>query len=175
MPAVSENVLEVVRQIREMGKEVSAAGMLFGNQSEEAILRKALAFGLDQACLISGATDRTDPHVKSKLIAKAIEKLGVPDILVVGGASGFGGGGQVGVRVAELLGFEDVWTVQDAVSAKSKSVLVVEQGSNQPRIPNVMAVMKAGSKEMVMFKAEEFLTADEQKPVALISREEWLA
>ena len=176
MPPVSENVLEAVRQIKESNQNVSTRALLLGNQAEDVVLRKALAFGLDQASLILGNVDAYDPYLKSRLIVKALEKLGVPDVLVVGGDSGFGSGGQVGIRVAELLGFENAETVNDiaSASASSRKVLLVEQDTNQPRIPNIMAVMKAGSKELTTLKAEELLTGEEFKPVQIISREEWL-
>ncbi len=162
MPPVSENVLEAVRQIKESNQNVSTRALLLGNQAEEIVLRKALAFGLDQACLILGDVDIYDPYLKSRLIAKALEKLGVPDVLVVGGDSGSGSGGQVGIRVAELLSLED------------DKFHLIEQGANQPRIPNIMAIMKAGSKELITLKAEELLTGEEFKSVQTISREEWL-
>ena len=174
LPAVCENVLEAARQIKEAGKEVQASSLLLGSKAEEPVLRKALAFGMDQACLLLGESEVLDAQAKAKAIARALEKWGVPDVLVVGGPSGFGGGGQVGLRVAELLGLEDVSSVQEAVVAGSKRVLLIEQGSNQPRIPNVIAVMKAGSKEIATIKIEELLSADELKPVVVISREEWV-
>lgn len=172
MPPVCENVLETIRQLKESGKEVQTAGLLLGLKAEETVLRKAIAFGLDQACLVLGESEHFDAQVKAKALSRALEKMGVPDVLVVGGSSGSGNGGQVGLRVAELLGFEDASSVQEALTPGSKRVLVIEQGANQPRIPNVMAVMKAGSKEMATIKIEEILSTDELKPVTEVSREE---
>lgn len=171
---VSENVLEVVRQMKEKVSDVVAVGILLGRAEDEPVLRKAIAFGLDQAVMITGNVDSLDHAAKAKIIKAAIDKLGKVDVLLSGGATKEGGGGQIGVRVAEALGFGGVQAIEDIFKSGPDCFLQVEFGSNQPKIPNMMAVMKASTKEITAWKIEDVLEASACKPVVEILREEWL-
>lgn len=171
---VAENVLEAGRQIKERVENAVFVGVLLGGENDEKALRKAITFGLDQALMVVGDVDTYDHLVKARILKATLDKAAAPDILIAGDATGAGGGGQTGVRVAEAFGFEETSEVDEAAKHGRPCFLEVALGANEPRIPNVMAVMKAGSKEIVRFHAGDLLAAEKRVPAVTVLREEWV-
>jgi electron transfer flavoprotein beta subunit len=90
--------------------EVIAVSM--GRPQADEALREALAMGCDSAILLSDqAFAQADISVTVHILARAVEKLGGADLVVAGQASADTGGGQIGPRLAEALGYAQVTEV----------------------------------------------------------------
>jgi len=171
---ISEHVLEAARQIKTQAESMKLIGFLLGRRGEVSALRKAMAFGLDQGVMIEAKEDTSDHFLIARVLKAAVDKLGSVHALVVGGASDAGGGGQTGLRVGEALGLDWVNMPEEVAKSKQGAAIVVELGTNEPKIPNVMAVMKAGKKEITHWKVEELLGEGDRTPVTSVLREEWV-
>ncbi|WP_332689673.1 electron transfer flavoprotein subunit beta/FixA family protein [Halalkalibacter lacteus] len=149
----------------EHGGEVTVVTV--GEEEAEKELRKALAMGADKAILLdSEEIDELDQYTTATLLATYLKDQEV-DIVLAGNVAVDGGSGQVGPRVAELLGMPQVTTitklkVQDGVATIVKDVegdeetievslpvlVTAQQGLNEPRYPSLPGIMKAKKKPL---------------------------
>jgi electron transfer flavoprotein beta subunit len=138
-----------------------------GEEEVEKELRTALAMGADKAVLLdSEELDELDQCTTATLLATYLNDQEV-DIVIAGNVAVDGGSGQVGPRVAELLGIPQVTTitklaVQDGVATIVKDVegdeetievslpvlVTAQQGLNEPRYPSLPGIMKAKKKPL---------------------------
>jgi electron transfer flavoprotein beta subunit len=138
-----------------------------GEEEVEKELRTALAMGADKAVLLdSEELDDLDQCTTATLLATYLKDQEV-DIVIAGNVAVDGGSGQVGPRVAELLGIPQVTTitklaVQDGVATIVKDVegdeetievslpvlVTAQQGLNEPRYPSLPGIMKAKKKPL---------------------------
>jgi electron transfer flavoprotein beta subunit len=138
-----------------------------GEEEVEKELRTALAMGADKAVLLdSEELDELDQCTTATLLATYLKDQEV-DIVIAGNVAVDGGSGQVGPRVAELLGIPQVTTitklaVQDGVATIVKDVegdeetievslpvlVTAQQGLNEPRYPSLPGIMKAKKKPL---------------------------
>jgi len=81
------------------------------------------------------------------------ERLGIPQITYVRKVS------VDGDNVVAERSLEDCF---ETVRAKTPVLLTVTNEINDPRIPSLMAIMKASKKEMVMWKAEDLEISEEK-------------
>ena len=107
-------------------------------------------------------------------LAAAVRKLGGCDLLLLGEGSADNYSGQVGPRLAELLGLPDITYVQqlDVTDADVRAVRSLEDGSevveaklpvlvtvlasiNEPRIPALRNIMAVGRKPMLEWAAAD--------------------
>jgi len=164
---------EAVRLKEKIGGEVTT--ITVGLEEAKTTLREALAMGADKAYLISDpAFEDSDTLAVSYILAEAIKKLGEFDLIICGEASSDSFSAQVGPRLAERLGIPQVTYVRkvsldgdnvvaertledcyETVKAKTPVLLAVTGEINEPKIPSLMAIMKASKKEIVMWKAED--------------------
>ena len=87
--------------------EIIAISM--GEASAEDGLREALAMGCGAAYLLTDEAFRNpDVTVTARVLAAAIAKLGGCDLVICGSQSGDTGAGQIGPRLAQLLGYAQV-------------------------------------------------------------------
>ena len=94
----------------EQGRTVVAFSM--GQPQADDALREALAMGCDAAYLLSDeAFKEADVSVTARVLAAAIEQLGGADLVLAGRASGDTGAGQIGPRLAEILGYAQITDV----------------------------------------------------------------
>jgi len=169
-----KNAIEAAMQIKEkQGAEVTA--LTVSAEDAKMILREALAMGADKAHMISDpAFEGSDTLATSYMLAEAIKKIGEFDLILCGEASVDSYSAQVGPRLAERLGIPQITyarklnvegniltaerTLEDSyetVTAKTPVLVTVTAEINTPRIPSLMAIMKASKKEIVTWTAQD--------------------
>lgn len=169
-----KNALEEALQIKEkQGAEVIA--LTVSAEDAKMILREALAMGADKAYMITDPSfEGSDTLVTSYILAEAIKKIGEFDLILCGEASVDSYSAQVGSRLAERLGIPQITyarklsvegnnltverTLEDCyetVKAKTPALVTVTAQTNTPRIPSLMAIMKASKKEIVIWTAQD--------------------
>lgn len=162
-----EYAVEEAIQLRdEHGGEVTVLSI--GEEEAEKQLRTALAMGADKAVLISieDDIDNIDEHTSAKVIADYLKDKDA-DLIIAGNVAIDGGSGQVGPRVAELLGINYITTITDLkvdgstvtavrdVEGDSETIetslpllVTAQQGLNEPRYPSLPGIMKAKKKPL---------------------------
>jgi electron transfer flavoprotein beta subunit len=180
-----ENALETALQLRDAtGGSVTA--LTFGTEEAEEVLRKALAMTADEAALVV-REDGTAPDALTvaRVLAAAVGRLGMFDVVMVGRESGDWGVGQTGGMLAEELGVPMVALVDhaepsgDGVTLRRQTdtgfdtiesrvpvlVTITNCEGNVPRIPKTRDVMKSYRKPLTSWPVGE-LGADTGEPVA---------
>jgi len=176
-----KNALEEAIRIKEkLGGELFTATV--GSSDAKTTLREALAMGADKAYLISDpAFENSDTLVTAYVLAEAIRKIGPFDLILCGEASIDSFSAQVGPRLAELLGIQLITYARklglevdaviaernledciQTVKAKMPVLVTVTNEINEPRIPSLMAIMKASKKEIVIWNAADLNVASEK-------------
>jgi electron transfer flavoprotein beta subunit len=161
---------EAVRLKEKLGGEIMT--VTASGEDAKTSIREALAMGADKGYFINDeALLNSDTLVTSFVLAEAIKKIGQFDLIVCGEASIDGFSAQVGPRIAELLNIPvityarkislegNVVTVErtledryETVKTKTPAIVTVTKEINEPRIPSLMAIMKASKKEIVTWK-----------------------
>ena len=172
-----ENALETALQFREKSAaEAKITALIFGADSAEDSLRKALAMKADNAVLVTndGAAN-PDPLAVAQVLAAAIRKLGAFDLVMVGRESGDWGVGQTGGLLAEELGCASVSFVDsvekngdglllkrqtdngwERVEAKTPLVVTVTNNDqNVPRIPKTRDIMMSSRQPITKLTLED--------------------
>jgi electron transfer flavoprotein beta subunit len=165
---------EGVRLKEKTGGRVTVISM--GPPQAENALREALSRGCDEAVLISDrAFAGADTLATSYTLAKAIQKLGVFDIIICGKQASDGDTAQVGPGIAEALDIPHiayVGKIEEITSGSLKVLRMMEDGHdifelslpalitvvkeiNTPRLPSLRGMMM--SKKAVIRK---FTAAD---------------
>ncbi|HEY4578677.1 MAG TPA: electron transfer flavoprotein subunit beta/FixA family protein, partial [Savagea sp.] len=148
------------------GGEVTVVSI--GSDEAEKQLRTALAMGADKAVLINTEddVDEMDEFTIAKLIATYLKDQEV-DLILAGNVAVDGGSGQVGPRVAEMLGINYVTTITDieidgeavtivrdvegdteTIETKLPLLVTAQQGLNEPRYPSLPGIMQAKRKPL---------------------------
>jgi electron transfer flavoprotein beta subunit len=172
-----ENALETALQFREKSAaEAKITALIFGADSAEDSLRKALAMKADNAVLVTndGAAN-PDPLAVAQVLAAAIRKLGAFDLVMVGRESGDWGVGQTGGLLAEELGCASISFVDsiekngdglllkrqtdngwEKVEAKTPLVVTVTNNDqNVPRIPKTRDIMMSSRQPITKLTLED--------------------
>lgn len=173
---LDKNALETAVQLRDaVGGTVTAVSVAEGNRKIRETIKEALAMGADSAAVVDDpALAGADPAAVAAVLAAAIKKLPACDLVLFGEGSTDNYSGQVGPRVAELLGVPQVGfarkveAVDGAVRCERSmdemietleialpAAVTVVSEINEPRIPSLMHIMKAKSKPV-----EEWTLAD---------------
>ncbi|WP_216828871.1 electron transfer flavoprotein subunit beta/FixA family protein [Alkalihalobacterium elongatum] len=149
----------------EHGGEVTVVTV--GTEEAEKELRTALAMGADKAVLIdSEDVEETDQFTTATLLATYLKDQEI-DIILGGNVAVDGGSGQVGPRVAEMLGMPSVTTItkltvdgntativrdvegdEETVEVSLPVLVTATQGLNEPRYPSLPGIMKAKKKPL---------------------------
>ena len=137
-----------------------------GSEDSETQLRTALAMGADKAVLIltEEELEYGDQFTTSKILADFLKDKEV-DLILSGNVAIDGGSGQVGPRVAELLGITYVTTItkleiegtkvtvvrdvegdSEVIEVSLPLLVTSQQGLNEPRYPSLPGIMKAKKK-----------------------------
>ncbi len=169
-----ENALEEAVKIKtKYGGEVIVLTATAENASTA--LREALAMGADKAIQIQDPKiQNADTMIISNILAKAIRKVGSFDIILCGEASIESYSGQVGPRLAEVLGVPIVtyvskvnlegntFTVErrledcsEVIMVNTPVLLTVTKEINVPRVPTLMDIIKASKKELLTWTLED--------------------
>ncbi|GGA36216.1 electron transfer flavoprotein subunit beta/FixA family protein [Psychrobacillus lasiicapitis] len=162
-----EYAIEEAIQVRDaQGGEVTV--LTLGGEDAEKQLRTALAMGADKAVLINIEDDveELDQFTAAQIISEYLKDKNA-DLILAGNVAIDGGSGQVGPRVAELLGINYVTTITnleiDGTSVSIKRdvegdtevletslplLVTAQQGLNEPRYPSLPGIMKAKKKPL---------------------------
>ncbi|KZN98641.1 electron transfer flavoprotein subunit beta/FixA family protein [Pseudobacillus badius] len=162
-----EYAVEEAIQIRDdKGGEVTVVSV--GNEEAEKQLRTALAMGADKAVLINTEDDveNGDQYTTAKILAEFLKDKEA-DLIIAGNVAIDGGSGQVGPRVADLLGMPYVTTIteikiegesvhivrdvegdSEKIETKLPLLVTAQQGLNDPRYPSLPGIMKAKKKPL---------------------------
>jgi electron transfer flavoprotein beta subunit len=165
---LDKNAMEAALQLQAAvgDTKVIALTIAEGNRKIKDTMKEALAMGADEAFIVSDpALVATDQAAKAITLAKAIEKIGGADLIIFGEGSTDGYSGQVGPRVAEILGLPEIGyakklTIAGGAAQAERSMgdfievletplpaaITVTSEMNEPRIPTLMNIMKAGKK-----------------------------
>lgn len=145
-----------------------------GSRDSEKELRTALAMGADQAVLIdTEELEELDQDGTAKILSTYLKDKNA-DIILAGNVAVDGGSGQVGPRVAEMLGIPQVITITKLTIDGGKAVVVrdvegdqetlevslpvlvtAQQGLNEPRYPSLPGIMKAKKKPLTTLELDD--------------------
>jgi electron transfer flavoprotein beta subunit len=162
---IDKNALEAGVQL----KEATGSNLIVvsaGTEALEDTIKEALAAGADEAYLIlDDELENMESSVSAKLIAEAIKGIDDVGIILFGEGSGDNYSGQVGSRVAGILGLPqasyaksisingNIATIirsmddcEEVIEADLPIVVSVMADINEPRIPSVSQILKAGRK-----------------------------
>lgn len=155
-------VEEALLQRDQHGGTITVVGV--GPDRTAESLRTALAMGADEAVLIGNDGLATDEYTVSRLLAAYLGQQSY-DLILGGNFSVDSGGGQVAVRLAQLLDIPHTSSItklaingQQAVVDRDAegdtetlevslpAVFTAQQGLNEPRYPSLPGIMKAKKK-----------------------------
>ena len=160
-------VEEAVR-IKEAREGVEITAVTVGPETVKETLKKdCLAVGCDKAVIVADpALDGADNAAVATVLAAALQKDGY-DLVLCGIKAIDDDAGQVGILVADKLGLPHVSTItklelgdgslkaereieggKEIVEASLPCVLTCQKGLNEPRLPSLPNIMKAGGKPM---------------------------
>jgi electron transfer flavoprotein beta subunit len=156
------NAIEAAVALKESGDLVEIDVVMVGGEAALKTLKEAVAMGADKGYLVEGGWDDPfDPLRTARVLAKAVNEIEEPDLIVCGLVSEDGYSGVTGPALAQLLGVPYVGPVialnmdEDTVEAvldldvvlrtvrvPTPCVVGVDSAMNVPRLPTVLQVMK---------------------------------
>lgn len=173
--AYDQNALEVALQLREkVGGRVTA--LCLGESGAMGAVKSALGMGVDDGILVSDPGLLTsDSFGVAHVLAKVIQKIGMPDLVLTGCVSGDTGNKVVGPLIAEELGLPCVTFVSRIEVRDGTAVMrrIVEEGyelvegalpivasilsddTNVPRYSKLKDIMTAAKKQVPTWKAAD--------------------
>ncbi len=173
--AYDQNALEVALQLREKaGGKITA--LCLGEPEAQGAVKSAMGMGVDAGVLVADpALTGSDSFGVAHVLARAIQKIGRPDLVLTGCVSGDTGNKAVGPLLAEELGLPCV-TFASRMEVKDGHVVarrIVEDGyelvegplplvasiisddSNVPRYSKLKDIMAAARKTVAVLKAAD--------------------
>ncbi len=158
--------VEEAVKIKEAGGEVEITAITIGPATVmETIKKDCLAVGCDKAVIITDpALDGADESALANVLVAALKRDSF-DLILFGIKAIDDDSGQIGIMVADKLGLPHVSTItalemgdgsltahreieggKEIVTADLPAVLTCQKGLNEPRLPSLPNIMKAGSK-----------------------------
>ena len=187
--AYDQNALEVALQLREKaGGKITA--LCLGESGAMGTVKSALGMGVDNGVLVSDPDLlASDSFGVAHVLAKAIRKIGLPDLVLTGCVSGDTGNKVVGPLMAEELGwpcgtFVSRIEVRDGTAVMRRIVedgyelvegslplvvSILSDDTNVPRYSKLKDIMAAAKKQVPIWKAAD-LNPDEAKVGAAAAR-----
>jgi electron transfer flavoprotein beta subunit len=175
-----EYAVEEAIQVKDAhGGEVTVISV--GNEESEKQLRTALAMGADKAVLINIEDDveNRDQFTTAKVLSEYLEDKEA-DLILAGNVAIDGGSGQVGPRVAGMLGIPFVTTItkleiagknvtvtrdvegdSEVIETTLPLLVTAQQGLNEPRYPSLPGIMKAKKKPFDEFELDDLDLVEE--------------
>lgn len=186
---IDKNALEAGVVLKENGLAEKVIVLAAGSEDLEDTVKEALAAGADEAFLILGdEINGAESSIIASFLAEGVKKIDDVGMLLFGEGSGDNYSGQVGSRVAEILGWPQVGYVSDIKVEGDKAivtraledaeevlevalpaVITVVSGINEPRIPSVTQILKAGKKPKEIVEEDEFDNIDKKNLVTTVS------
>lgn len=168
---IDKNAMEEAIKIKEKhGGKITV--LTVGPSDAKERIKELLAMGADEGVLVT-PPEKYDYHVVSSLLAGAIKKIGEYDIILCGEASIDMFSGQVGPRLAGLLGIPQITYAQSVNAEKEKIVaernmgakavttespypvlITVTKEINEPRLPSLMQILGAANKPINEWTAD---------------------
>ena len=168
---LNEYDLYAVEEAIRMAELYDAEVTVVSAGPEEAVqsLRKGLAMGATDAIFVPVEESMGDAFLSATVLAAALKPI-QPDLVLAGVESNDLGGSQVGVLVAEQLGYvaatmtisvqvgnDGVLNVRREleggnfveVNLQMPAVLTIQTGLNEPRYPSLKGIMAAKRKDLV--------------------------
>lgn len=159
------NALEAAVTLKGEADDVTVEVLMSGGQAALKTLKEAVAMGADKGYLLEGGWENAfDPLGSARVLHRAIDEIGAPDLVMCGLVSEDGYNGLTAPALAEMLdapylapvvgltvddeGITATLDLGDAmrtVRAGFPCVLGVDSSMNVPRLPTVLQVMKVKS------------------------------
>jgi electron transfer flavoprotein beta subunit len=160
--------VEEAVKIKEAGGEVEVTAITIGPETVKETLKKdCLAVGCDKAVIINDpALTGADEMAQATVLAAVLAKDDY-DLVLCGLKAIDDDSGQLGIILAEKMGLPHVSTIthlelgdgsltahreieggKEVVKAPLPAVLTCQKGLNEPRLPSLPNIMKAGMKPM---------------------------
>jgi electron transfer flavoprotein beta subunit len=163
---LDKNAMEEAVKVKEKLGEAKITVVAKGSDKLQQGILEPLAMGADEAVLLTDpAFAGSDSLGTARILAKAIEKIGTYDLIVLGEGSTDNYSGVVASALAELLGLPEITYVRElevedgkvravrnveesfeVMEADLPALVTVAQEINEPRLPKFMAIRKAGAK-----------------------------
>lgn len=164
-------VEEALRQKEQHGGNITVVSI--GPSRAAEALRSALAMGADEAVHISDERIMGDEFTLSNVLASYFNKQSY-DLILGGNFSIDSGGGQVAIRLSQLLNIPHVASIVKLDVTKDQAVVLrdsegdtetlhvslpalftAQQGLNEPRYPSLPGIMKAKKKPFHLFSLDD--------------------
>jgi electron transfer flavoprotein beta subunit len=164
---MDKNALEEAVRIREKhGAKVTVLSV--GSSKLKDGILEALAMGADEACIVvDPACEGSDTAASAMTLAKAISKIGSYDLILIGEGSADNYSGQIGSRMAEILGIpqltyvrqlsidgetatavRDIEGALEVVKTNMPLVISVTSEINTPRRAPLTQILRASRKPL---------------------------
>jgi electron transfer flavoprotein beta subunit len=174
-----KNAIEAAVKLKEKGQATKVTAYTFnGGPNALNLIKEPLAMGCDEAVVITGPD--TDGIGISRVLAEAVKKDGA-DLVFAGEVSIDRVAGEVGPRVAALLGMPSLVNTQDVHGIEGGALKATRDGdpgetvlvplpcaatfndeANKPRLPALMQILSAGKKPIRQVKAADLGIQDAQ-------------
>jgi electron transfer flavoprotein beta subunit len=172
---------EAIRLKEKFGGRTSVVTM--GPPQAEAVLKEAIALGIDEAFLVSDrAFAGSDTWATSYTLSEAIKKLGDVSLILCGKQASDGDTAQVGPGIATHLNIPQVTYVKKIDWVKDKMarvqrmteegveilktplpcLLTVVKEINEPRLPSLRGIMRSKNAKVQLLNAAELNLDPEQ-------------
>jgi electron transfer flavoprotein beta subunit len=165
--AFDKNALEEAVRIKERGNARITA-LAVGSAKLRETIKEALAIGADEAVIVTDPAAQGSDHMgTARTLAAAIRRIGSFDLILTGEGSADEYSGQVPARLAELLGLPQITYVRQlgvfadhlravrdledslqVVEARLPALVSVTSELNEPRLPSLTAILRAGRKPL---------------------------
>lgn len=171
---LDEYAVEQALQLKEKreGEDVTVTALCVGPEKAVDAARKALQMGVDSAVhVVDEAIAGSDYAATSLVLAKAIEKIGVPDLVVCGMASTDASGSVIPAMLAERLGLPQV-TLASVIESQGDQVRIKRDNEGSTEVigatmPLVLSVTdQSGEARYPSFKG---IMAAKKKPLETLS------
>ncbi len=167
-----ENALELALQLRERGFAEKVTALSMGDKRAVSALRRAFTVQADQAVCVQFDPSGLDSSGVAAILAAAVGKLGDVDVVLCGRQGGDWDDAQVGLLLAEALGFSLLTLAKRAEAGVDDGWLSLQResadGATQPasvRLPAVLTVTNDPSNQLRVAKVRDIMLA-ERKPIA---------
>jgi electron transfer flavoprotein beta subunit len=172
---LSKNAIEAAVRIKEkFGGKVT--GIIFGSEQSTAAMKEAYAMGVDDGFVIKGYAGK-NPSVTARVLSEKIKSLPY-DMVILGNQSADTYTGLLPGKLSAILGIPllgnavsiepganevkvtRVMEEQNAVlSSRLPALISVAQEINEPRLPPVLQIIKAGKKQITVEQTSVAVTS----------------
>lgn len=163
--------VEAALRLKDTAGEGAVSVVSFGAESARDVVKHGLAMGADDGYLITDPNaDKFDNFAVAQILAKAIEKIGVPDAIITGRQGADWDMGVVPSGIAELLNLPQVTILRavervngnlraervlqdgfDTVEVPLPAVVSISNEFGDPRYPQLRQIMMAAKKQVTMW------------------------